>query len=174
MFLTKMLHDRGFKFLSVVPQDQTPNILSDYHKGQVWVNEAGDQIMVLDKVQKSIQIDYVKGLLDHTQGYDHFIVLYTNGFSSSSKDLIATAQATKGVRIECIHTSRLMIDVLAHQYQPIYRKVNVPYRTFTHSPPQLQSDDPIVMWMDWKKGDVVEITPVGDPHDTVTQYRVVV
>jgi DNA-directed RNA polymerase subunit H (RpoH/RPB5) len=130
--------------------------------GEVWVDLAGEYFLLFKTIETNIQVKCLDGIIKTLRLYDikNGIQLYTDNTSSSVKNNLGTIDEN----IELICTNELTCNIMKHKYQPQMQKcskqqVGAAIKLHMYSLPQFASDDVVVKWMNWRKGDVIAICP---------------
>lgn len=130
-------------------------------EGTVWKRNDDDIIFLFLKIFESIQVRIVDMVVKILNIYkiNHGILVYTSSTSSSVK---ARLESFNGIKIELFHSDQLSCNIMEHVFQPRMTKCNVEQivkvkNLYRYAMPQIKSDDPVVLWMDWKSGDIIAI-----------------
>lgn len=124
--------------------------------GEIW-KLGSDLFLLFFTIDTNIQVkslDTINKILKNCK-ISNGIKLFTDSTSASVKNTI-------GDNVELICTKELQCNIMRHIFQPQMQKCSKTQaknaiRLHLYAPPQFTSDDAVVKWMNWKKGDVIAI-----------------
>ena len=131
--------------------------------GDVWHNKSnGHSLFLFSEIMQSIHVKLIEPVVNILSilNLDHAILVYYSSASTS----VVNKVAGLGLRIELVHVDRLICDITKHMYQPKMTRCTETQSKnasslYMYAMPQIAYNDPMVLWMSWKKGDVISICP---------------
>lgn len=158
---------------------------SENDLGEIWKNE-NEKIFFFLKIYDSIQIKILDNILIYLKNLNIFKanIIFIKNVSASVKLKI---DKIKNYDIELICLSSLACNIMNHVNQPYFFLVpknleHVIKNKHSFNLPEILYNDPVILWMNWKKGNIIGICEnkcknlINDKGEccNLTKYRIVV
>ena len=145
-----MLKDRRYIFVK------------DNEFGEIWQHEETNMfVLLITSISDSVQIRILEPITKDLKliGITSAIKIFRDCASSCVHSKILKL-GESGMNIELVHTNQLICNIMTHVFQPKYTKCSLAHAErakalHLYALPQFVSEDPVVTWMGWKKGDVI-------------------
>lgn len=151
LIFREWMEQRGYKYAS------------SHTEGELWIDQdTKEEYFLFLSIADTIQVKLVDQIVKMMNL--HHITNAIKIFRYSTSSCVKNKMEELKIKIELVCADQLKCNILKHKYQPKMTKCNT-YQARNANAlhkcamPQISKDDPVVILMNWKRGDIIAICP---------------